>query len=490
VEDRNFPIESRTNYWTEFYQTHPDLGPLESIVATHPGLVKIFNFCFVSSIWENIRQYPFDNKIAELKTISQKDKEYLSDKHMEPGPNQEWFDYLDSLFQLVTATVRRKEKLDSKNVELGGKYSQGEILKILESDFHRFISVNETVVFKEKSGIQKTVMATGRFWPVRFRIFIEILNRNLGTVESIFQEHYECPPTEADIAATLDDLDRYSVVSLQKHGKGLHDICWGGFHPDLDKSNHRQPIQPEQHKHIVELYYKGKRLAKPFVFPIRKRYLGLIKKVVKETIQKYHNRLGEKEDLQAEAEARLFDACLKFDETLGVPPPAYFSGPWGFEHFASHLYEERSTTSSKVLEIDCDPDCKREKDLENKLPCEFETPDGHYCKDPERQRKQRLKAEIDESGGSLDVFIDEDETTYRIETIEDEAFDIKAFLEQIIPKGQMLNRLNKEERELYRTYYQDERTQTELAQILGVHQSTVSRRIRELNNKIAKIIGT
>jgi len=101
-----------------------------------------------------------------------------------------------------------------------------------------------------------------------------------------------------------------------------------------------------------------------------------------------------------------------------------------------------------------------------------------------------LKAEIDESGGSLDVFIDEDETTYRIETIEDEAFDIKAFLEQIIPKGQMLNRLNKEERELYRTYYQDERTQTELAQILGVHQSTVSRRIRELNNKIAKIIGT
>lgn len=463
MEDKNCVIESRINYWQEFYKTHPDPSPLRSLVAPHPSLAKIFNFCSVPSIWENTRQYPFDDKIAELKTISEKDRQYLSDKHMEHGSNQEWFDYLNNLLQVVTATVRLKEKLDSDNVKIGGKYSQDEIIKIVESEFRRAISVNETLVFKEKNGIQKTVMATGRFWPVRFRIFIEISNRNLGTTKKIYQEHYECLPTDTQIDHDLGDLDRFSVVSFQKHGKDFHNICWGGFHPGLDESKYRKPIESEQH--IVELYYKGKRLTKPFVFPIRKRYRPLLKKIVKRRCELLH-----------EAEDKLLEKALRYDDKRGVLPSGYFKS--ALKYFLSELYESGSTLNSNVP---CDEVCKKQKDYENQLPCKYETSSG-YCTDPKRSR--RLRDEIEFSGGSLDAFIDEDQTTYRVETIEAEAVDT----EKETLKAQIVNRLNQEERELYQAYYQEERTQTELAQTFGISQPTVQRRIKELEKKILKMI--
>lgn len=366
-------IESVTHYWEEFFRTHPDPADFRSLVAEDPILTKIFNFSSVPVIWMDIRNYPFEAKKAERKTISKEDREHFEEKHFHADSTQvEWFDYLSNLFDVVLSTLLVKEILDIQNAKQGRVKQDEEIIKFVESIFNKFISRDEIILFKEINGIQKSIRRYGRYYPIRWINFIITRDRNRGMIERVYQEHFILPPSEEIIEQPLRDLDRYSVINIGKYGKEIDDICFGS---------------PDSIKNIVELYYKGKRFGGPFPVPISERYRPLRKKKVRNSIQKYGTKLGTKEELLTTFDEKLFKRALRYDPSSPVDPAGYFEAE--FKYFENEIFKVLSTTA---LHVPCDNHCKREKELMNKLPCEFENSLG-YCNDPKHHRV--LKSIID-----------------------------------------------------------------------------------------------
>lgn len=476
-------IESRIDYWKEFSKSYPDPNEFRSFVACDSILTKIYNFSFVPDIFENIKKYPFDEKIAELKTITKEEKKYFehlkNEKYFKHDPEVEWLDYLNNLFGLVSATINFKKMLDEGNERQGDKISQKEIIKLLELLFHRYLSLDVTITYKEVNGIQKSVSITGRFYPFRMRRAITVRDIKKGIRKTEYQEHYPYPPTEAEVDQVFEDLDRFSVESLKKYQRKLDHISFGG---------------PEFQKRTVRLYHKGKPYSDPFVFPIKERYRPLLLKAVKGTLKKYGRDTQNEafgyshNELLKIAESKLFEIALKYNKSHGTQPSGYFKKM--FDFFPSELYKFHSTEEvpgdprPMGKHPYCDPNCKKQKDYENKLPCEFETIEG-YCTDPERQKHKRMvKAKIERSGGSLYDLIDKDKTTYRHELIEDPdpIIDLES------KKDLLIEKLKPHERDLFHDYYEEGRTQKELSDKFSKAQSSISEELRKLEKKLIAII--
>jgi hypothetical protein len=368
-------IQSVTNYWEEFFKTHPDPIEFRSLVVEDSVLTKIFNFSSVPWIWKDLKNYPFDAKKAELKTISKEDKKHLAQRCFQADAKYvEWFDYLSNLFDVVFSTLILKGFLDIKAKKEGIK--DEEILKLVESKFHKFISRDEIIILKEVDGIQKSIRRYGRYYPIRWINFIETRDRNRGMIERVYQEHFILPPSEEIIEQTLRDLDRYSVINIGKYGKEIDDICFGS---------------PDSIKNIVELYYKGKRLGEPFPVPISERYRPLGEKLVKSLRNRFGDLLGTKKELLVRYDEELFKKALRYDPSSDVYPAGYFDA--ALNYFEKEMFEDLSTTA---FDVPCDSHCKAGKEHMNKLPCEFEDSLG-YCSDPKRQRV--LKSVIEAAGG-------------------------------------------------------------------------------------------
>ena len=260
----------------------------------------------------------------------------------------------------------------------------------------------------------------------------------------------------------------------------MENICWGGIRPDSDEK--------ESNQFFVELYYKGERLPivednngklyYQFNFAIRERFRPLLMGMVTKTLKKYGEIFIDKEDLDSEAELKLYEKLTKYDETKGDSPLKFIESD--LKHF--HQLKSQTTESKEVLNIDCDEICRKEKEYTENLPCKYETSEG-YCTDPIRKPKRKLKSAID-ADKSLDELVYQEGDTTRIELIEDPDFDI----ETEILKKEIQSRLDKEERRLYQDYYVDEYTQEKMAEKHGVNQSTIHREIKDLEEKIRKIL--
>ena len=280
-------------------------------------------------------------------------------------------------------------------------------------------------------------------------------------------------------------MDVFSAISFQKHGQIMPNITYGSHHPGLDRSLYAESIightRPEHERFLIEFYYidpseknkckKFKPLAyhgrdgkeyTRFVFPIRKRYLPLMKEVTGQIIKKYYEeKLGNREDLLREAEGKLFEMILKYDESIGVAPAGFLVGKWGFEHFESEVFKRQSTT---VI--------------------------------PEFSKAKRiLRTDVEHSGGSLDDIVEveneegEGEEVRRVELdlFGGTPFDVETFLMDL-SRQKILSQLSQNERKLYDDYYIKGLTQEKLIPKHGKSQSTISRNLEKLEEKLKKLI--
>ena len=437
-------IESTFSYWNEFFRTHPDHTELETLTSSHPSLVKIFNFSAVPWIWPGIKNYPFKEKVEELKSISKADIDYLDRKRFQEGGNQEWFDYLGNLFDMVRSTVKLKIAFDEANRRHGGACSKEQVLEKVDEAFKRAFSVDQIVVYKEENGIKVTVRRHGRFFPVRWVKIILRENVLTGSREWVGQEHFIFPPMEEEIQRAISGWDRFSVRNIWKYGREVDEVSFKG---------------PEGFTHKVELYYKGNLLEKPFVFPIVKRYFPLLGDKIKKARQRAEaisgdaNFLGTEEELLSYAEGKLFEKAIRYDESSPVDPAGYFEGT--FEHFANEILEDIST---EAIKIECDEFCRARKEQEKSLPCEFETDLG-YCADP--KRKGIIKPDLSLSTKRLDepdqakIYGDKEERTSLIETfnkdgdprLEENQLVERITLEKIYKNNPKLARIMKREKD-------------------------------------------
>jgi len=488
-------IESSKSYWDEFLEKDFDQTEFKSIVAEDTILSKITDFAFKPwSISECIHEYPFGFKVSELQAIDEKEEDYLFDKRLyQTGDTREWFDFLCKRYLLVKHTILIKYRLDELNKKSVEKVSEKRIREFVKWVFDAQLSKDFTITFKKTDGIQRIERAIGIYYPVRLIKDIvivkeeQIVNNESGkhekskTKKHLRQEFYLSKPTGEDIERAFNELDVFSAECFQKHGRIMPNITYGGFHPDLDGSSYHKEIlgfiPSEYEQFLIEFYYidpKEKDKAKKiksltyhgkngkeytqFVFPIRKRYLGLLKKVVKDALKLSGEKLSEKEDVQSEAEEIFLKALHTYDKFRDTRPASWIESY--FRHFPENIYKVKSTESIKVLK---------------------------------GKSKRRLKTDIEREAGSLDDILFEDtKTICRGDLTEDTTFEGKTFsidkLLNDITKKEIISQLNPKQQKLYRNYYFDELTQEALAQKHGVSQTTIHREIKNLEKKISKII--
>ena len=119
-------VISAQSYWEWFFNKYQDPEPFRSFISSDPILTKIFNFAAVPDIFSTIENnYPFDEKLAELSTITKEDIAHLFDLSIRAGYSgdrkvvAEWLDLLDNLFRLVSTTLRyyenHKQRLNMDN---------------------------------------------------------------------------------------------------------------------------------------------------------------------------------------------------------------------------------------------------------------------------------------------------------------------------------------------------------------------------------------
>ncbi len=530
-------IESYKSYWNEFLEKDLDPTKFKSLVSKDAILSKIYNFAFNPwSISESIHEYPFDSKTSELKSISEEEEDYLFDKRLyQKGDLREWFNFLCKRYLLVKHTIKIKSELDRSIKQASEKISKKTIREFVKLAFDNHLSQDFTTTYKKTGGIQIIKRTTGLFYPVRvikdFVITTErkILNDETGghekfkTKKYLRQEYYLKKTTGKDIETAFNELDVFSVECFQKHGQIMPNITYGGLHPSLDGSSYQKTlgyIPPEFEQFLIEFYYidpkekdknkkfkpltyrskNGKKYTQ-FVFPIRKRFRPLMVAVVKKTLKKYHELLGDEGSLLREAEGKLLETVKKYDPSKGVRPAGFIFSK--LKHFQSEVYESQSTTAlpgdprKKGKLPYCDSDCKEEKH-KDKFPCEFETPEG-YCKDPRYvKNKRELKTVIEHSGPLFDdtVYDENNEevrridnwnplvgSSYLVENDNTKVVDIDLLKEMIVEK------LNQNEKDLFYEYYDKSYTQKEIANNLGIAQSSVSTKISNLKKKIFKIIN-
>lgn len=312
--------KKRISYWQEFSRTHPDATRLKSIVSKDPFLTNIFNFCSYPSIFsDSLKRYPFDDKIIELGTITAEDISYLTKLGLEATDDQEFYDYLLNIFDLVANTVRFKNVLDSENQSEGRKYSEEQVLEIVEGCFKKFLSVDETLTLENG----ETVRRIGKYFP---RLGIEIHNVSQPGSElshtriKIYHSEFFRISDEEGVAAKFD-WDRFSGESFAKYHLNplLRDICF------YSPSNY-----------TIQHYFKGKPiLKKPFEFQIGKRYEPLIfselaemgkeDRVLRKSGQSLEQKYGEDVKSLGPLWESFYAVAKTFDSAKG--------------HLASHLKE-------------------------------------------------------------------------------------------------------------------------------------------------------
>jgi len=508
-------IESYTSYWDEFLEKDLDSTEFKTIVSQDPILLKLYNFAFYPwSISERIQEYPFNDKISELKVIGEEDEDHLFDKRLyQGGETREWFNFFCKRYLLVKHTIKIKSELDL----IYKQATEKEINEYVKWVFDNHLSQDSTKKHKETNGVQITERTTGIFFPERIIKDVEvdrekqIFNKKTGkyskykTKQYIRQEHYLKKPTKGDIERAFNELDIFSGESFQKYEQIMPNITYGGFHPDLDSG---LSYKPEFDQYLIEFYHNGKPLTlyvyrgkkyTQFVFPVRKRYLPIMKAVVKKTLLKHDQILGDKESLTREAEDKLLKTLRKWNKSKEVRPAGFLASH--FSYFQSGVFESQSTKAIPGDPRDkgtlpyCDTYCKEEKLYGDKLPCEFETIEG-YCRDP-LKKKPKLKAVIERPGLSFDDSVDDEgeekirlidtwsplvDRSYLVEKDDTKIVDIDVLKEILIEK------LDPNNKDLFNLYYDKGFTQKKIAQKMNLAQSSVSTKIKKLDKELYEII--
>ncbi|MFH0754825.1 MAG: hypothetical protein V2A70_09685 [Candidatus Omnitrophota bacterium] len=280
----------RKSYWNEFIKTYPNPSEFRSFVASDPTLIKIFNFCSVPSIWD-IRTFPFE--IRELGTVNEEDRDYLTEAYWneKDKQKQDWLEYLDNMFEMVSSTILLKKRLDSDNEKLQSKYNEDQILDMVEWCFRNYISVNDTITFSNTERFQRR----GVWYPR----FTRVVHKKGKDVRVMIYHYF---PDTNNIESSFE-WDAYWVMAYQKHR----------FDDLFDSPGKTFTIQH---------YYDGKPLLKtPFKVSIAKRYEPLIKSSIKE--MKKRGLDDDFDMLFREVNFALLEAIEKYDVHRG-PVASHF----------------------------------------------------------------------------------------------------------------------------------------------------------------------
>ena len=83
-------------------------------------------------------------------------------------------------------------------------------------------------------------------------------------------------------------------------------------------------------------------ISPPFVFPVLKRYLPLIKKAVNRIIKRYGEALGTRGDLLLMGTERLWKKTDSYDDSQNILPRGYFKNYFD-QYFLKDVFGLRST---------------------------------------------------------------------------------------------------------------------------------------------------
>jgi predicted DNA-binding protein (UPF0251 family) len=471
-------VLSTLDYWEEFFKKYPDKEPFIDFVSQDESLLKIFKFTSWPDI-SLIKQYPFEDKIKEKQSISQKDIDCLNDLYIEAGedPKREketlWLEYLASSYELAGTTLRSYRMLKEDTTA-----SQNEIVDSINRHFRYHLAIDKTYIIGEDDGVQTAKRIIGRIHPTRRFIFI---NNNM------LQIHFLLEPMKNEIKEIKNKLDIKSVINFQRYrpiGPIFDRICFGG---DYRSS-----------KHLVEFYFKDKMLDK-FSYPIRKRFEKLIRKTLK-SIPEDEGGGDIGVDPESLAEEMLSEKALSYKPSTGVRPAGYFENYFKI-YFKKEYYEKLGTTNlpgdprpQEGAYPYCDEYCKNQKELESRLPCKYETAEG-YCKDPDKKKPEFIWS-IEHSGPGLDgIVVDEDGSiTLSSEQVAKKIHiypEIRGILEKAGLEKEELelyrlyfeSDLTQEELELSRLYFESDLTQEEIAKKLEITETELKERINRIRKK-------
>jgi hypothetical protein len=355
---------ARKSYWEEFHKKYPDPTALRSFVAPDSILTKIFNFSSVPTIW-NIRDYRFDEKLKELQTVSEADREHLEEIYWTETDKQkqDWLEYLNNTFGVTSSTVMFKQKLDADNKALRHPYAQGQILEMVENEFQDYISVNDVLTSTERQS--ERFWRNGRWYP----LFTRVAHKKGSSLQVSVYHYYDTP---SDIKSSFE-RDAFTVKAYRKYQfDNLFDSHAFTF--------------------TVQHYYDGQPLLKePLELQMAKRYAGLLQMSAKEIAKRLRY---DSEEALHEAKIALIEACKKYDSGRG--PVVNFFNLYLKKYYPGKVFDEHSTIAGTRF---CNFFCKGSKEEKGELPCEYETTAG-VCRDLDKQRV--LRSNLEHSGGSLD----------------------------------------------------------------------------------------
>lgn len=461
---------------------------LDEVVVRDPLLNQIWSFISIPPV--ETPNYPLEIKLKEIQNITQEDcfnnalkampsvvdqliKQFSNTKY------EDCYNYIEYLFTPLFFSI-----LD-KIVE-HPKQSRSIAEIYLQKAACYWIEYPET----EQKNISVKVCD---FWMPLFREFnVQVRNKQTGKyTEELCVKYHEREPVPSDFYNFWDRhwIDRAKNIN-EKDEEG--------------REIYKESINKDFR---ISLIYKNKKLSfksgKYFDVPLFNRYKPFIKKVVENAL-KYYKYLYDgdsklkdpkneedrermiKQGIEWEFKEKFWNQAQKYKAKTKYPyPSGYFKA--FLSHFGSEIYKS-ADVSTEAANVPCDEDCRKHKYYENELlengSCEFEDSRG-FCKDPKRKRVIREKFE--RSGPPLDAFIkiddnDDGDTLRRVTLEKGSVVDLDKYIELI------LDRLNPEEKDLFRAYYEAGLTQNKLAKKYGFSQSTISENLSKLNNNIFDIL--
>jgi hypothetical protein len=314
-------VISAQSYWEWFFNKHQDPEPFRSFISSDPILTKIFNFAAVPDIFSTIENnYPFDEKLAELSTITKEDIAHLFDSNIRKGYNRDkkevsdWLDWLSNRFRLVHTTLRYYQK-GKHQFNIDDSLIREETIQSFKERF----SICVSGVSEDKKGKRYNWQRIGFFLQDAV-LSIKVIPG--APLDNVCEVHYLRKPTKEDVLSTKKILDIGSIENFKLFRPMTDEICYGGFLPELDQDpkSTKDDKRPESTRYLVRFFYKGKELKgdefKEFNYPIRKRHaedLNKAKNLIKKV--KLQNRVNY---LEVEGDGML-NAVMDYNRDLGVP---------------------------------------------------------------------------------------------------------------------------------------------------------------------------
>jgi len=461
---------------------------VNKVVKPDPVLRKLHQFTFNPPIEDDFSAYPINQKSKQLDEITEEDWDYFFDKfYLSSGSEKDCFRFFRFRLQVANGILKYFKKFPEYKIPLELVFDH--------------VSWNTLTEFTDDAGRRKIDISMGKYWPILWLTFLIIPDQSLFECHV----HWLLRSPDKELENEENQWDKETLRLYQIVNDDCAEILTG--------YNLQEGKDPGLR---FRLYYwcEGSKLKLSkrsfFEFPITHRYEPLIREKAtylkkqyelldsgirydeaKEKGEIYHKNLTNEAIWQVKKE--MLGLAKGYKDVPEYPnPPGYFKSM--VQYIGSEFYEKQS---SEAGNRPCDPDCKKQRDYEDQLPCPYEDSLG-FCTDPTKKRK--LMFRLEQSGG----IIKELDKNHDEEGEKGEAFNrmISPAAEEVDPhegidRKESLHRIEKIiesfdpiEKKIYKKYWFEEKKQGELAQQYNMTQGAISKLIRKLNERIRKKLNS